>query len=891
MHGWRRFRRRLRLSGRSRKDARATVDEELAFHLEMSIREKIARGVPPEEARLRALEEFGDLEETRRYCARLTTRREREVELTMRIEQTLTDLRHALRALRKSPGFTLVAVATLGLGIAANTVVFSLLNPYFLRTLPFDEPERLVQVHQIDAVSGWAQDRHSQSQFEDWKARSRSLQDAALYQYGHVNVTGPEGPERTMLARMSGNMWEVLGARAALGRTFRLDEAGPGGHDVAVLDWGFWTRRYGGDPNILGRTIPIDGVAHTIVGVMPADFLFPFPEVKIWTPIRRSPAEEDRGQASYIMVARLNDGWTIPRAREELSGIQKELEALHPESDGGVAGVNVLPMRQALNFMWDVLRLAFLVTVVAMAFVLVLACVNVAGLTLGRVTARSREVAIRSALGAGRGRIVRRFLAEALVLALAGGLLGTGLAYLVVKLAGPLMPEGLYRVGEFDIDGRVLLFTAAVTLASPLVFALTPALTAARTDLASVLKEDGRWGAAGPGALRGRRVLVVAQVALGIVLMSGAGLMIRSFLEAQSLDLGYDATRVLTVEATLPGASYAEASEVRAFYDRASSEAEALPGVVRTATVYPLPMNHETLVTRVAAGSGDVAPEDWPVAQWFAVSSGYFDAMGVRVLAGRSLRDQAPGEGTPEVVINRTLARKVSPGGDVLGRSVLYGSPDDPVTATVVGVVEDVRHGDLTGEAEPQIYLPISRRESRRRFVVVRAEGPPGAQTGPVRGVFRRLDPNLPVAIRPLEHVVRESTLQWAGPSGVMAAFGLVALLLASLGIYGVISYGAARRKREMGIRFALGAGAADVQGRILGDGLRLTGIGIAVGLLGALVAGRLMSSVLFGVSPFDPLTLSVTSGTFLVVAAAASFIPALRASRVDPITAFRPPS
>lgn len=887
MNPFRGFRERFRLPVRDRDDARRAVDEELAAHLEMAIREKMERGLSPEDARAEALAEFGDLEETRRYCARLTERRERDVETSMRFDRVWTDFQYALRTLRKAPAFTFIVVATLGLGIAANTVVFSLLNPYFVRELPFGEPERLVQVHQIDAVSGWTQGRHSQAQFQDWKARSQALDDAGIYQYGFANVTGPEGPERTMRAWMSGNMWGVLRVRAALGRTFRPDEAGPGGEDVAVLDHGFWQRRYAGDPEILGRTIQLDGVAHTVVGVMPPDFLFPFPEVKVWTPIRRSAVEEDRDRAGYIMVARLRDGWTPSRAREELRGIQQDLAARYPESDADVTGVNILPMREALNFMWDVLRIAFLVTGVAMIFVLLIACVNVAGLTLGRITARSREVAVRSALGAGRRQIVGQFLIEALVLAVGGGVLGVGISWFVVEGMSSVMPEGLYRVGGFDLDGSVLLFSAALTLLTPLLFALAPALTASRTDLTSALRRGGRGGT-GPRALLGRRALVVAQVALGIVLISGAGLMVRSFLEVQSLELGYDAPRILTVEASLPARSYSEPDQVRAFFRRAVDEAEALPGVDRAATVYPLPMNHETMVTRVAPAGSAIPGDEWPGATWFRVSEGYFRTMGIGVVAGRTFGPGDGEEGGGAVVVNRTLAEREWSGRSPVGQTVLYGEPDDPVRATVVGVVQDVRHGDLTGGPQPQIYLPDARSDSRRRFVVARTEGPPASLVASAREMVRRLDPSLPVAIRPLSDVVRESTLQWAGPSGVLAAFGLVALLLASLGLYGVISYWVTRRRREMGVRIALGARAREVRATVLKEGLRLTAIGILIGVTGALATGKVMTSVLYGVSPFDLPTLAISVGVFLAVAAAASFIPALRASRVDPVTALR---
>jgi predicted permease len=878
-------RRSFKLPFRGRADAGRAVDEELGFHLELCVEELVAMGWSPEEAKTEARRRFGDLDQTRRYCTDLSRQRERGARRAMRMEELRQDLQYAWRALRKNRGFAAVVIVTLALGIAANTTIFSLMNPYLFRALPYGDAHELVQVGQVDPVEGWDGVRFSLPMFNDWTARSRSLQSAGFYAYSIRNVTGPEGPERILTSELSANMFEVLDAAPALGRTFLPEEGGPGGEDVLVMSSGLWQRRYAGDPDILGRTVMLDGTAFTVVGVMPPDFNFPFGEVKMWIPERADPAGMDRDYLAWIMVGRLADGSTPERARQELLAIQRELSEVYPDGEGRFAGVSVKPIRAALNFAWDVMRVSFLVLLGAVSFVLLIACVNVASLTLARASTRTREVAVRAALGASRGRIVRQMFTESLLMAALGGALGVGLAFGATRLIGPAVPDGLFRIGEVDVDGTVLLFTVVVTLLTPVVFGLAPALAATRSDLAATLKEGSSGGGESRTALRGRRGLVVLEVVMAMVLISGTGLMVRSFMEVQQVDLGFHSDRLLTVEVTVPESDYPSTDEQAAYFERAVREARALPGVEGVGSVYPLPLNHENIPTRVALpGQEPATADEWPSVLYARVGPGYFESMGIPLVAGRAIEPADAPEGERVVVVSRALADAQWPRESPLGKSVLYGDPGEPREATVVGVVGDIRHDGVSTNLRPHLYRPLSQAPVRRRFLTIHAAGDPGALAPQVREALTRIDPNLPLDIRPMREVVMENTFQWSIGSAFLGVFGLVALLLAALGIYGVISYSVARRQREIGLRMALGASGSQIRGVVVGEGLKLTGFGLAIGLVLAIGVGQVMASLLFGVSPFDPVSLGGTLAVFLLVALLSSLVPALRASRVDPL-------
>jgi predicted permease len=866
------------LLGRAAAEER--MDEEIRFHIEMEAEKNRRAGMSPAEARRRARIAFGGVEGHREEM--------RAGRRAGWVEDLALDLRYAARVLRRSPGYSAVVVLTLALGIAANTTVFSILNPYLLRPLPFGDAGRLVQLGQVDPLSGWDAARFSLPQYRDWAERSEAFEGLAAYHYGPRNLTGDGEPEQALVGVVTGNLFPILRSPPALGRTLTAADGGPAGADVVVLGHGIWTRRFGADPAVVGRSIQLDGAPHTVVGVMPPDFNFPWNEVRMWVPMRADPAAAPRTETSHILVGRLKPGWSAAQARQELESIQRELGALHPEADGRFGGVTVRPLREALNFAWDVVRISLLVLLTAVGAVLLIACVNVAGLTLARATVRTREVAVRMALGAGRGRLVRQLVTESVVLALAGGALGLLLTFAAVSVIGPALPEALYRVGTASVDGRVLGFTLALTLLTPLLFGLSPALAALRTDLARTLKEGGQAAGAGRGAMRARRALVVTQVALAVVLVTVAGLMIRSFLAVRDVELGFRADRLLALEVAPPASAYGTPEALAAYYDRALDALAALPGVRAASAANVLPLNHEEPVLQFAPPeAAEAPPEEWPVALESRTAPGYLDAMGIPLLAGRDFHPaDAPGV-PPVVIVSRALAERSWPGQDPVGRTVLLGGSG--TAATVVGVAGDVRHTDLTGEIRPHLYRPLTQAPARRRFLVVAAEaGSPAALGGAARAALAAVDPDLPLTARPMTEVVRESSFQWSIGSLALSVFGSVALLLAALGLYGTAAFSVAQRRRELGIRAALGASTRQLRRLVLGEGLRLTATGIGVGAALALLAGRLLSSQLYGVAAFDPVTLAAMLALFAAVTVGATLRPAQRAASVPPQEALR---
>ena len=882
------YRRIFRLDRRTARDAAGAVDEELEHHIDLVVEELVASGWPAERAREEAVRQFGDLNRTRDYCVEMQARKGRVEGRSMAMDDLLKDLRYSLRSLGGAKGYATLVVLTLAFGIAANTTIFSLLNPYLLRPLPYGDADRLVHITQVNPVTGWHMDRLSAPIFEDWKTRTRSLQEVGAYGYSVFNLTGPEGAEAVNLSRVSANMFRILRAEPLLGRTFGPDEGGPGGEDVVVLDYGLWNRRYNGDPDVIGRGVPIDGVVHTIIGVMPPDFVFPFGTVRGWLPIREDPAAVSRSLTPYLLVGRMSDSATPEQVDAELSGIQRELAGMYPEADGRWDGVTVLPMRQALNFAWEILSVSFTILLAAVVFVLAIACVNVASLTLARGSTRIREVAVRTALGATRSRVVRQLLTESLILSVAGGLVGVTLSWWAARLIGPVLPADLYRVGAVSIDGTVLAFSLVITLVTPLIFGLAPALAATRRSLVEGLKE-GSKGSGGPGAVRGRKVLVTVQIAMAVVLTTGAGLMVRSFSAVQAVDVGFDPERVLTVGVQPPEASYPLA-EVPGYVERAVAELRALPGVTAASASLFIPLNHEVPAAQFASPETAGMPaEEWPTAIPNYPYPGYFETMGIPVLAGRPFAWTDNRDADRVVVVNETLAERLWGPNSPVGRTLLVGDPAEPVEATVVGVVGDVLHESLDGaESRPQLYRPALQVDARRHFLVVRTEGDPTALIDPARRALRELDGNLPLAPRAMQDVVAENRLQWGIGAAFLGVFGAGALLLATLGIYGLISFSVAQRSRELGVRVAMGATRSDLRRVVVGDGVRLGGIGLGVGLVVAVGLARLIASQLFGVPAFDPMTLLAVSALFLVVAVLASWHPAQRASRTDPITVLR---
>ncbi|HUF49894.1 MAG TPA: ABC transporter permease [Longimicrobiales bacterium] len=858
-----------------RRRAERDLDDELRLHLELETERHERAGMMPQEARRRARVAFGAQERFREES--------RDARGTRWLEEAWQDGRYGLRAMRRTPAFTAVVVVTIAIGIAGSTTVFSVLNPYLVRELPFHDATRLVQIGQIDPVTGWDGARFSPAMIDDWRARTRAFDELGAYYYGPRNLTDDGGAERIYVSFVSGSMFGVLGAAPALGRTIEPEDAGPAGRSVVVLSHALWQGRYGADSAILGRTIRIDGAAHTVIGVMSPAFNFPWNEIRLWLPIRLDPATTARDATSSILVGRLAAGWTAEAAREELTGIQRELGAVHPDIDGGYAGVSVKPLREALNFMWPIVSAGLIVLLAAVTALLLIACMNVATLSLARATTRSREVGVRLALGASRVRVARQLMTENLLLGLIGGTLGLLLTWAAVHGIGPALPEGLYRVGTATIDASVLLYALVLTLATPLVFGLAPAIGSVRRDVNGVLKEGSRAGA-GRGALRARRALVVAQLALAAMIITSAGLMVRSYMTVARIDLGFDADRLLVVEISAPVQSYAEPAAVAAYFDRVLAEVSAIPGARTAASVNPLPLNHELYSTQFAPPDESLDSRHWPLAYTASVSVGYFDAMRIPLLAGRTFAGDAD---AGAVVISRRLAEQQWPGEDPIGRALTLGA-DARERVTVIGVVGDIRHDGLVGDVTPHVYMPAG--SGRRRFIVLPAAGTtdPVALTRAVQQEVARVDANVPATIRPMRDIVRENGFQWTISSLALSVFGLIALLLAALGLYAVIAYSVAERRHELAIRLAIGARAHHIRSLVLGDGLRLTALGVIVGLVLALAASRALASQLVGVDAFDPVTIGCVLLVFAAVGTVTTVRLASRAAATPPHDALR---
>jgi putative ABC transport system permease protein len=799
------------------------------------------------------------------------------------MDSLVADIRYSLRLVRRAPGFAAIAIATLALGIGANTAIYSIVDSVLLRPLPYGDPDRIVMVWEDASFIGFARNTPAPANYFDWKQRNRVFTDMAATRGAVANLTAGGPPEQILGRRVTANFFSVLDVRPILGRTFTEEEdrtAAP----VAIISYGLWQRRYGGDPTVVGTSILMNGSAMTVIGVMPQTFVFRSREIDFWAPIQFTPAEAANRTSHFLnVVARLRPGVTLEQARGEMNRIAAELTAEYPDSNGRQGAV-VVPIKTELL---GNMELALIVLMGAAGCVLLIACANLASLLLSRAVARRSELAVRVALGADAPRLVRQMIVEALVLALAGGALGLAMAPAGMTLIAGLVPTTVPDLAPARIDPRLLGFTLGLSMLTGLFFSIVPAVQAARASLNDALRQGGRAGVGGGRALT-RDALVVGQVAAALVLLVGAGLMLRTLANLRATDVGFRTDGLLTMRTTLPPAKYPDAAARLAFYERVLAEVRQLPGVRSAGYVSMLPFLSQgnTSGYRIEGR----AVESGQDALFRAGTNNYLKTLGVQLVEGR-LPDERDGPDAPLiVVVNETFARRYWANQSALGHRVSFSGPDGP-WRTIVGVVKDVRERGYDLEMKPGVYVTYAGLGNAwiPENLAIRADGDLPGLADAVRRVIAGVDPEQPVAaVRSMEEIIDLNVVGRRQQTLLLTTFAALALLLASVGLYGVLSYAVTRRRREIGVRLALGASRSDVVRLVVGHGLALTGIGLALGLVAAWAVTRAVSSLLYGVQPTDLVTFTIVVGLLTAVAVAACGVPAMRAARLDPMNVLR---
>jgi putative ABC transport system permease protein len=800
------------------------------------------------------------------------------------------DLRYGARMLMKKPGFTIIAVLALALGIGANTAIFSVVNGVLLRPLPYADSSRLAVLWGTQPKLDLKVLPNSGPDFVDWKNQNTTFERLAAFEEASFNLAGEGEAERVESAAVSADLFTLLGVQPQTGRSFNSDEEKSGHNKVAVLSYRLWQRRFGANPNLVGQPIALNGEGYTVVGVMPANFRFPEGNktIDVWVPlVADTELMNQRGHRDLLVVGRLKQGVTLAQAQTEMSVIANRIAQQYPGSNEDW-GVSVVSLQKQVT---AAIEPALLVLFVAVGCVLLIACANVANLSLARAATRQKEVAIRLALGASRGRLVRQFLTESMLLAVLGGALGLLLAFWGVDALVSLLPEDVPRVDMIGVDRYVLGFTLLVSLVTGVLLGLVPAQQATKPDLTEALKEGRKSLMAISPRNRVRSLLVISEVALALVLLIGAGLMLKSFRQLQKVDPGFNPQNVLTMQIALPELKYEEEKQQAIFFHQLLERVESLPGVVSAGISTNLPFREDSQSDFNIEGRPE--PEtvrDALIASNGSVSPNYFRAFGIPVLKGRAFTEQDTADSMPVAVINETLARRYWPNEDPLGKRLRLGAEEDGAPlCTIVGIVGDVRHYDLDKQPNAELYFPYQQQPKPSMSLVVRTASDPLKIIAAVRNEVQAIDREQPVYnVVTMESRLTESIASRRLSVMLLGIFAVLALVLASVGIYGVVSYSVTQRTHEIGVRMALGAQARDVLRLVVGQGMLIALIGVAVGLTGAFALTRLMSSLLYGVSATDPLTFVVISLTLSLVALVACYLPARRAMKVDPMVALR---
>jgi putative ABC transport system permease protein len=820
----------------------------------------------------------------------------------------LNEIRVALRGLLKSPGFTVIAVATLALAIGANSAVFSLINALLVRPLPYHEPAKLVLLWEQFKTQGLERIPVSAPEYLDYEKEFQSCGQIAAFDYTTFNLAGGNVPERISGAAVSPALFPMLGIDPIAGRTFAREEQGEGHDDVIVISERLWNRRFNSDPYLIGKTLVLNGRSYTVIGVMPKSFEFPIPlfnvqggqfaeRVDIWKPVAFTPAElKARYSRSYGIIARLRPDVSPTRAQAELETIIANWIRLHPDNyaSGGGFGAKIYPLHEQVV---GSMRTGLVILLGAVAFVLLIACANLATMLLARASARERELAIRVALGAGPWRLLRQMLTESVILGIGGGVAGVVLSVWGLELLKRIGTRTIPRLTEVNLDLTVLAVTGIVAVGTGILFGLIPALASAKPELTEALKEGGRGSTTGTHRNRIRNMLVVAEIALALVLLVGAGLLMKGFVRLQNVDPGFNPDKVLTMEMALPNVKYPSGSSpsylggesTANFFQEGNRRIAQLPGVEFSAATVILPLSGSNSDSSFAIEGREMRPnEPGPDEEVRTITPDYFRVLQTPLMAGRFFNESDTASSTPVAIVNQALARKYWPNENAVGKRITFGDPTkDPKWITIVGIVGNIHHRALDVDSQPEYYTPHTQLPVRAMILAVRSTQDPRSLTSAIRREILSLDPDQPIAnVRTLEAVVADSVAPRRLSVVLLGVFAGIALLLAAVGTYGVISYLVVQRTHEIGVRMALGAQRRDVLALVVGHALKLVGIGTLLGLVLALFSTRTLSTLLYSVGAFDVTTFVLVTLVLAAIALLASYIPALRATRADPMIA-----